>query len=71
MARSRASLAGPLRDAARSASAICQPTVKQGLRLVVGSWNTIAMSLPMSLPALRVASSVQQVDAGEAQWLGA
>ena len=46
MARRRRSARLPP-SCTRSVSMIWKPTVKQGLRLVVGSWKIIAMSLPM------------------------
>jgi hypothetical protein len=36
----------PSPSCSRSTSAICSPTVYTGLSEVIGSWNTIAISLP-------------------------
>ncbi len=38
----------------RSGSAICSPIVKTGLRLDIGSWKIIEMSLPRSRPISRL-----------------
>jgi hypothetical protein len=41
-----------------STSAICEPTVNAGLRLVIGSWKIIAMRLPRS-------RAISRSDSGE------
>ena len=51
-----------------SVSPIWNPMVKQGLRLVMGSWNTMAMSLPVSFR--RCQGQRQQIDVGERQAFG-
>ncbi len=54
----------------RSISSIWKPTVKHGLRLDIGSWKIIAMSLPMISRRARGAHR-QQVMAVERQPVGA
>ena len=53
----------------RSTSSIWKPTVKHGLRLDIGSWKIIAMSLPMILRR-SAAAHAEQVAAGEEQLVG-
>ena len=52
-----------------STSAICEPTVKAGLRLVIGSWKIIDMRLPR-MRAIVAIRQRQQIGAGEAHALG-
>ena len=52
-----------------SASPIWKPTVKQGLRLDIGSWKIIAMSLPISA-RLRRGESCKEVLAAEGEAVG-
>ena len=49
----------------RSVSPICRPTVSTGLRLVIGSWKIMEMSLPRMSRISRV-GQLQQVAAVEA-----
>ena len=52
-----------------TASAIWSPTVKTGLRLVIGSWKIIAMSLPRTL-RISVVGQREQVAALEQDLAG-
>jgi hypothetical protein len=47
-----------------STSAICEPTVKAGLRLVIGSWKIIDMRLPRMRAMLAIGQR-HQIDAAE------
>ena len=67
----RAPPCGPCPRAARSVSASWKPTVKHGLRLVVGSWKIIAMSLPISRAALARRTACSRSLPVEAQPVGA
>ena len=49
----------PLSWCSMIASAICLPTLMTGLRLVMGSWKIIAMSLPRTCAHLVVADGAQ------------
>ncbi len=69
-ARAGAARRGRRPSCTRSVSTIWKPTVKQGLRLVVGSWKTIAMSLPMMRRRSRGDRPSRSL-AGEAHALGA
>ena len=51
-----------------STSAICEPTVKAGLRLVIGSWKIIDMRLPR-MRAIVAIRQRQKIGAGEAHAL--
>ena len=69
MARRRAALRS-MPSCRRSVSVSWKPIVKQGLRLVVGSWKIIATSLPVSLRRSR-SDMRQQIAPVEGEPVGA